>query len=53
MLANRRHEIIVNLLRTEGAVTVSHLVEEFDVSLETVRRGFCAVYTAAQSPWAK
>ena len=38
MLANRRHEIIVNLLRTEGAVTVSHLVEEFDVSLETVRR---------------
>lgn len=38
MLANRRHEIIVNLLRTEGAVTVSHLVKEFDVSLETVRR---------------
>lgn len=38
MLANRRHEIICNLLRAEGAVTVSHLVEEFDVSLETVRR---------------
>ena len=38
MLANRRHEIIMNLLRTEGAVTVAHLVEEFDVSLETVRR---------------
>lgn len=38
MLANRRHEIIMNLIRTEGAVTVSHLVEEFEVSLETVRR---------------
>lgn len=38
MLANRRHEIIVGLIRTEGAVTVSHLVEEFNVSLETVRR---------------
>lgn len=38
MLANRRHEIICNLLRAEGAVTVSHLVEEFGVSLETVRR---------------
>lgn len=38
MLANRRHEIILSLLRTEGAVTVSHLVEEFGVSLETVRR---------------
>ena len=38
MLANKRHEIIMNLLRSEGAVTVSHLVEEFQVSLETVRR---------------
>ena len=38
MLANRRHEIICSLLRAEGAVTVSHLVEEFGVSLETVRR---------------
>lgn len=38
MLANRRHEIIMNLLRSEGAVTVSHLVKEFGVSLETVRR---------------
>ena len=38
MLANRRHEIILGLLRSEGAVTVSHLVKEFDVSLETVRR---------------
>lgn len=38
MLANRRHEIIMDLLRTEGAVTVAHLVAEFDVSLETVRR---------------
>ena len=38
MLANRRHEIIISLIRSEGAVTVSHLVEEFDVSLETVRR---------------
>ena len=38
MLANRRHEIILGLLRDEGAVTVSHLVKEFDVSLETVRR---------------
>ena len=38
MLANRRHEIIMNILRAEGAVTVSHLVEAFDVSLETVRR---------------
>ena len=38
MLANRRHEIIVERIRTEGAVTASHLVEEFGVSLETVRR---------------
>ena len=38
MLANRRHEIIISLIRSEGAVTVSHLVEEFNVSLETVRR---------------
>lgn len=38
MLASRRHEIILSLLRTEGAVTVSYLVEEFGVSLETVRR---------------
>lgn len=38
MLANRRHEIIMNLIRAEGAVTVSHLVEEFGVSQETVRR---------------
>lgn len=38
VLANRRHEIIMNLIHAEGAVTVSHLVEEFQVSLETVRR---------------
>ena len=38
MLANRRHEIIMNLIRSEGAVTVSHLEEAFGVSLETVRR---------------
>lgn len=38
MLANRRHELICNMLRAEGAVTASHLVEKFGVSLETVRR---------------
>lgn len=38
MLASKRHEIILGLLRADGAVTVSHLVEEFGVSLETVRR---------------
>ena len=38
MLANRRHELIMNQLRTEGAVTASHLMEAFHVSLETVRR---------------
>lgn len=38
MLANRRHELICATLRSEGAVTASRLVEEFGVSLETVRR---------------
>lgn len=46
MLANRRHEIICSLLRSEGAVTASRLVEEFGVSLETVRRDLLALEKA-------
>lgn len=38
MLANQRHETILNLLRENGAVTASNLVKILRVSLETVRR---------------
>lgn len=38
MLANSRQDAIRSLLHTEGAVTVNRLVEEFNVSIETVRR---------------
>lgn len=38
MLAKTRQEIIQKLLRQEGAVTTARLVEQFGVSLETVRR---------------
>ena len=38
MLANQRQEKILQLLRTDGAVTASNLVQTLGVSLETVRR---------------
>ena len=38
MLANQRQEKILKMLRKNGAVTASNLVETFGVSLETVRR---------------
>ena len=38
MFAKERQYQIVELLRANGAVTVSDLVERFDVSIETVRR---------------
>lgn len=38
MLANQRQEAILELLRSNGAVTASNLVQTLGVSLETVRR---------------
>lgn len=38
MLANQRQELILQLLRENGAVTVSNLVQTLGVSLETIRR---------------
>lgn len=38
MFAKERQYQIVELLRANGAVTVSDLIERFDVSIETVRR---------------
>lgn len=38
MLANQRQETILKMLRSNGAVTASNLVQTFGVSLETVRR---------------
>jgi len=38
MLASTRQDAVRSLLRSEGAVTVNRLVEQFDVSIETVRR---------------
>ena len=38
MLAKTRQEKIRGMLRTEGAVTTARLMQEFDVSIETVRR---------------
>ena len=38
MLANQRQEAILQLLRENGAVTASNLVQTLNVSLETVRR---------------
>ena len=38
MLAKERQELIQNLLRSNGAVTTSELMERFNVSVETVRR---------------
>lgn len=38
MFAKERQYQIVELLRSNGAVTVSDLIEQFDVSIETVRR---------------
>lgn len=46
MLANTRQDAIRSLLRTEGAVTVNRLVEEFNVSIETVRRDLLAMEKA-------
>ena len=38
MLANERQQKILQMIRTDGAVTASHLVELFEVSMETIRR---------------
>ena len=38
MLAKERQEKILELLQRNGAVTTSHLVDLFQVSIETVRR---------------
>jgi len=38
MLASERQNLIFQKIKSNGAVTVSQLVDEFDVSLETVRR---------------
>ena len=43
MLANERQRTIGELLRKNGAVTVSALIEAFDVSIETVRRDLLAL----------
>jgi len=38
MLRERRHELIVRILRSEGPVTVEALAERLDASLATIRR---------------
>ena len=38
MFANERQDIILNKLNTNGSITVSELVKDFQVSIETVRR---------------
>lgn len=43
MLAKERQNLISNLLKTDGAVMVSDLVQRFDVSVETVRRDLLAM----------
>lgn len=46
MLAKTRQEKIRGILRTEGAVTTARLMQEFDVSIETVRRDLLAMEQA-------
>lgn len=46
MLAKTRQEKIRGILRSEGAVTTSRLMQEFDVSIETVRRDLLAMEQA-------
>ena len=38
LLAKERQNLIAALLKADGAVMVSDLVQRFDVSVETVRR---------------
>lgn len=38
MLTEQRHDIILNLLRERGSITVSELTEELDISESTARR---------------
>lgn len=46
MLAKTRQEQIRGILRAEGAVTTARLMQEFDVSVETVRRDLLALEQA-------
>ena len=43
MFADERHAIIVSKLNETGSVTVSDLINTFDVSIETVRRDLCTL----------
>lgn len=46
MLASQRQQEILKLLRVSGAVTVAALTQQFDVSIETVRRDLLAMEKA-------
>ncbi|MGN1127810.1 MAG: DeoR/GlpR family DNA-binding transcription regulator [Candidatus Flemingiibacterium sp.] len=43
MFASERHEIILNMLKTQHSVTVSELTEKFGLSIETIRRDLAAL----------
>lgn len=43
MLANERHQKIQKMILNSGAVTVSDLIQQFGVSIETVRRDLLAM----------
>lgn len=48
MLAKERQKKIMEMIRKNGAVTVSQLIEIFDVSLETVRRDLLSMEQKGQ-----
>ena len=54
MFANERQSQICEIIKNSGAITTMELVEQFSVSIETIRRdllfwrktAFCSGYTA-------
>ena len=51
MLAKERQSRIHTMLRADGAVTTSNLVDLFGVSLETIRRDFLVMAFPAAAAW--
>ncbi len=48
MFANERHQKILSMLKTNGAVTTAELIDVFSVSIETVRRDLLQLERSGQ-----